>query len=189
VGLYAGDRTVGTQNAWQAAFNGGAFDASAFPPGAKNPQEGPGVSALTLFYVLLFLLFALPLTVACIVLHFHHVKVPPAVERFVPWRWGIAAVVNFVVFLFLALQLAVGFKLEERAREMAGQLVPPKDASAEQATVYLWAHAGVQEGAERTVWLRLAFLLHVLVILGAGFMYWVSQHGAKRAMPRLELMW
>jgi hypothetical protein len=189
VGLYRADKSIGTQNAWQAAFNGGAFDPLALnlgPEGKPAKEEGPGISGWTIWYVLLFLLLALPLTVFSLVLHFHHVKLPAEVARFVPWRWGLVAVVNFVVFLFLALQLAVGFSLEARPREVAAQLSPPKEGSQE---MYLWARAGILEAAERTVWLRFAFVLHVLVILGAAYMYWVTRPGVKRPAPRLDLMW
>jgi len=189
VGLYRADKALGTQNAWQAAFNGGTFDQAALnlnPEGKPAKEEGPGVSGLTIFYVLLFLLLALPLTVFSIVLHYHHVKLPPEVERFVPWRWGIVAVLNFVVFLFLALQLVVGFSLEAKPQQIAGQLSAPKDAPQE---VYLWARAGILEAAQRTLWLRLVFILHVLVILGAAFMYWIARPGVKRPLPRLEWMW
>jgi hypothetical protein len=192
VGLYRADKSLGTQNAWQAAFNGGTFDQTALNPEGKQGPEGkpakeetPGTNWLTIFYVFLFLLLALPLTVFSIVLHYQHVKLPPEVQRFVPWRWGIVAAVNFVVFLFLALQLAVGFSLEAKAREIAGQLSISKEAP----EISHWARAGIQEAAERTVWLRLAFILHVLVILGAAFMYWIARPGVKRPAPRLELVW
>jgi hypothetical protein len=186
VGLYRAGKSIGAQNAWQAAFNGGDFVQEALnPEGKQVKEERPGVSTLTIFYVLLFLLLALPLTVACLVLHFHHVKLPPEVERFVPWRWGITAVVNFVVFLFLALQLLVGFSLEAKPAEIAGQLTLSKD----NPEVSHWARAGILEAAQRTVWLRLVFILHVVVILGAAYMHSVSRRGDKRPLPRLELMW
>src|SRR5262249_3840867 len=113
VGLYPGGMPVVTQSAWGAAFGTHSLDpdlVDAFPV-AKDATDGLRASWLTIFYLLLFLP-NIVLTVGVLVQHSRPINLPPHVKQFLPWRWGIVAAANALVFLFLLLQLLFGFSLE-----------------------------------------------------------------------------
>src|SRR5205823_6397774 len=113
-GVYPGGVPSAWQNAWQATYGGWSFDPDVikkhvpFVPGSE-----PGWHFLLIFYLLL-LLPTLLVTVGCLALAFvPHSKLPPAVYPILPWRWGIVAALNLILLLFLALQLVLGFSLED----------------------------------------------------------------------------
>src|SRR5262249_49466345 len=140
----------------------------------KRKAEPSGPSVLTLFYVLLFLLTFL-LTIAVVVLKFVQVKLPPAVERLWPWRWGILAALNALLLFFLVLQLLLNFTFESNVKEWVDKKeavktegkdsVEKKKADAQRG-LYL-------EHLHRTIWLRLTVLLQLLNVLAAWFVYWM----------------
>src|SRR5262249_48551463 len=123
VGIYPGGVPALTQTAWQAAFGSYSADPDVehLTPIKEEPDK-PGASVLMIFYVLLFLP-VLVLTVGCLALNFVKVKLPPAVEQLLPWRRGIVAAANLFLFIFLGLQLALGFSLESRTRELIDKRV------------------------------------------------------------------
>jgi len=127
-GCVPGGVPAAWQNAWQALYGGYGEDPNMFdtfhfypsekereqdPEGKRKKDNHPGISVLTLFYLMLFFP-TLAVTIAVMVLPFISVKLPPALEQLMPWRWGIVAVANLLTFMFLALQLLVGFSLETR---------------------------------------------------------------------------
>ncbi len=198
VGVYPGGQTMISAIAYGAAFGEGSAD----PYLAKTPivgllvanvkqNENPiaGASALAIIYILLFLLFALPLTIASMVVDRLPVKMPPAIQKLMLWRWGIVAAVNLIVFLFLALQLLVGFQMESNYRKWADEYVgklnprdtPPQVNAAERGMAL--------DALSYTVALRLAVLFHVVAILGAALAFWVERRGKGRPLPCLELKW
>jgi hypothetical protein len=191
LGIYLGGVPVVTQSAWGAAI--GFYSSADRDLEGKTPvkeEDKPGASWLTVFYLFPFVFIVLPVTVGCMVLKFVNVKLPPAVEQLMPWRWGIVAAANLFVFLFLVLQLFMGFSLESKAHDQIDKQVkemkekssiPAKQAEIIRETGYDTLH--------RTVWLKLSVVLHLLAILSAGFMYWVGRRGTSRPLPRLELMW
>jgi hypothetical protein len=201
VGVYAGGLPVFTQNAWQAAFNGGTPD----PDLANNAEvkftdekDNPGVSVSTLFYLLLFLPTML-LTIAVIVITLVPMTLPPAVEKLLPWKWGIVAALNLVTFLFLALQLVLGFSLESWWSTHAEELVAkrfnkdPKKPDKESKTTVEKKQSEAMLGTylsmlSRTFWLRLSVWLHLLVIASAAMMYCLGIRG-NRPLPKLELVY
>ncbi len=164
VGMWFGPMGGG-QNAWQAAF--GMIGA--------DKEGGPGVAVLLIFYLLLFIPTFL-ITIGCLVLSLLPAhSVPPAIHVIMPWRWGIAAALNLVVFLFLCLQLVLRFPLENFFYAH-----PPGDFSGpEQALASL--------AVSRTIWLDFAVLFHILTIAGAGLTFWVLRRGPRPA-PRLDLL-
>ena len=128
-GVYPGGVPDAWQNAWQAAFAGYSTDpdtASVVPPFPKDAE--PGLDFLLIFYVLL-LIPALLITIACLALQFvGPAKLPPALYPLLPWRWGVVAALNLVLFLFLLLQLVFGFSLENTVIAAADKAVAARAA-------------------------------------------------------------
>jgi hypothetical protein len=188
VGDYPGGVSVATQGAWGAAFG--------------SPREVSSANVLTLFYLLLFLFGALPLTVFCIVLDFVPVKLPPHIKALLPWRWGIVSVVNLVVFLFLLLQLLVGFSLESfYANKFKTDVDLHLDARSSHVTGSDARQTGgeaklleeiqrgiAEQSVARTAWLAWVVILHLLAIGSAALVYWIGQRG-DRSLPKIELQW
>ena len=42
---------------------------------------------------------------------------------------------------------------------------------------------------QRTFWLQLVVLLHLLAIISAALMYWIDQRGEYRPLPKIELLY
>jgi hypothetical protein len=193
VGVYPGGEPAVTQNAWQAAFGVEPVegDLKQLVPFVEDGKYKPGVSVLTIFYLLLFFP-VLAVTIASVVISMIHIKLPPGVDKILPWRWGIVAAVNLVLFLFLALQVLLGFSLDSRYTDWVDKHV--KRDTKENPTTPQKKENDAQRGEllERlthTIWLRLVIILHLAAIVCAALMFWVSQSGTHRPLPKLELMW
>jgi hypothetical protein len=192
VGIYPGGVPAVTQNAWQAAFGPYSQDGDMLKEYIKFPDEDkykPGVSVLTIFYLLLFFP-TLFVTVASVAIGMVPLKLPPGVEKLLPWRWGIVAAANLILFLFLALQLLLGFSLDNRYAEWVDKQVESKGTKTTQQQKEDAAKRG--EGMDRlhhTFALRLTVFLHLLAIASAALMFWISQRGTHRPLPKLELRW
>jgi hypothetical protein len=192
-GLYLGGVPAVTGNAWYAAF--GAYsvdgDLKSRVPFIEDEKHKPGASVLTIFYLLLFFP-ALVVTVASVVITMVPIKLPPQVEKLLPWRWGIVAAVNLILFLFLGLQVLLGFSLDGRYREWVDKEVK-REAKGNPTTPerkLAEAQRGVLlEMSRHTFWLRLVVLLHLVAIMCAVLMFWINQRGTHRPLPKLELRW
>jgi hypothetical protein len=194
VGIYLGGVPFVTQSAWGAAFASFNPDADieakaeGFSPSFKEEVDKPGASALSIFYLLLFLP-TLALTIAVPVLTLFPLKLPPFVQNLWPWRWGIVAAVNLIVFFFLVLQLLVGFSLEAKVKEQADKAVAALKAKTTAEIKGADMVYGMITGfAQRTFALKLAVFLHLLAIVSAGMVFWIQQR-PNRPLPRLDLMW
>ena len=209
-GVYPGSVPAAWQNGWYAAFGAYDYDPNVgnpfkpsdttSPPGplsfGKTPPTAPGFNILLLFYLLLFMPTLL-ITIACLALAFlPSSKLPAALHPILPWRWGIVAVLNLVLFLFLALQLVFGFSLENNviasgengANDMAKEIHPDAAPTAPQAREEAMFRGMVRQQVSRTVWLDLVVLLQVLAVLGAGLTFCVQRRGGRPA-PRIDLLW
>jgi hypothetical protein len=192
-GLYPGGMPAVTGNAWLTAF--GAYtvdgDLKQLVPAIEDEKHKPGASVLTIFYLILFFP-AFVVTIASVVIGLVPIKLPPQVEKLLPWRWGFVAAVNLIVFLFLGLQVLLGFSLDSRyrawvdketKRETPDNPTTPERKKAE-------AHRGeLLERVHHTVWLRLVVLLHLVAIVSAALTFWLHQRGTHRPLPQLELRW
>ncbi len=193
VGVYPGGEPAVTQNAWQAAFGLDTVDGDLkkYATFLEDNKYKPGASVLTIFYLLLFFP-VLAVTIASVIITMIHVKLPPGVEKLLPWRWGIVAAANLILFLFLGLQVLIGFSLDSRYGEWTDQQV--KSDSKETKTTQQKKEGDAERGEllERlthTIWLRLVIVLHLVAIVCAALMFWISQRGTHRPLPKLELMW
>jgi hypothetical protein len=215
VGVYPGGVPAITQNAWQAGFSGATVDndmKDLYPviseEDVKKSSESrsekssrshvevptkPGVSVLTLFYLLPFFLVTLIVTLAVGVLPFIKTPLPPQVGQLLPWRWVIVAGLNALLLLFLGLQLLLNFDVESKADAwIHNQPQANKDVSKLGTLEVKQRDAFIGEREtwiQRTIWLRLAVLLHILATAAAAIVYGIEKRGPSKPLPRLELMW
>ncbi|HEY7327510.1 MAG TPA: hypothetical protein VH592_07720 [Gemmataceae bacterium] len=192
-GLYPGGEPAVTGNAWYAAFGAYSVDGDLknYVLFTEDEKYQPGVSVLTIFYLLLFFP-SLIITVGSVVILMVPVKLPPQVNNLLPWRWGIVAAVNLVLFLFLALQLLLGFSLDSRYREWVDK--ETKLDAKSNPTTQARKESDVKRGEllerlQHTVWLRLVVLLHLIAIVSSALMFWMDRRGTHRPRPKLELKW
>jgi hypothetical protein len=206
VGIYPGGEPMVTASGWGAAFAGGTADPAlrkvplvkeAVPHDKdkekekSNLRENPwaGASLLTIFYLLLLVLAVLPVTLASVILDRVPVKLPPGVEMAMPWRWGIAFAANMILFLFLALQLSLGFQMESNYTEAVNQTVVKTLPADTPDTAAEAARGMALQAARHAFALRLTVLLHLIAIVAAAMMYWVDRRGSGRPLPDLQLRW
>jgi hypothetical protein len=191
VGIYPGGVPTVTGNAWRAAFGQYAEDPDLKEGSMQDEKKKPGVSVLTIFYLLLFFP-VLVLTIASVILPMLPLKLPPQAEKLLPWRWGLVAAANLLLLLFLGLQVLLGFSLESRYNEWVEKSL--KEDAKEKPTTEERKKQEVKEGSLRemlrhTFALRLTVFLHLVAILSAVLMFWINQRGAHRPEPKLELLW
>lgn len=193
VGIFPGGVPAMTGSAWSAAFGNYSMDGDLkrTNDALRDDKFKPGFSVLTIFYLVLFLL-ALAVTLASVVASRLTLKLPPQVEKILPWRWGIVAAVNLILFLFLALQVLLGFSIESQYSEWVDK--EEKREATENPTTQQRKEAEVKRGElleqlRHTFWLRLAALLHLTALVAAFLMFWIDRRGAHRPLPKWELRW
>jgi hypothetical protein len=192
-GVYPGGVPAVTGNAWYAAFgtysvDGDLKDVVRF---IGDEKHKPGVSVLTIFYLILFFP-ALIVSIASVVLPLLHIKLPPQVDKLMPWRWRIVAAVNLVLFFFLGLQVLLGFSLDSRYTDWVDQETKGevKENPTTQEKKLADAHRGeLLMRLRHTATLRLVVLLHLVATLSAILVLWIDRRGALRPSPKLELRW
>jgi hypothetical protein len=194
VGVYPGGVPAVTQNAWQAAFGLSSLDGDmeekygSFLKDDKDKYK-PSVSVLTIFYLLL-LFPTLFVTVASVAIGMIPLKLPPGVEKLLPWRWGIVAAANLILFLFLGLQMLLGFSLDNRYAEWVDKQVESKGTKTTKQQKEDAATRGEDmDRLHHTFALRLTVFLHLLAIASAALMFWINQRGTHRPLPKIELRW
>jgi hypothetical protein len=159
----------------------------------KLKDNRPSFGWLMLFYLLCFFP-AFALTVACAAVGLVPLKLPPAAAQVLPWRWGIAFLLNLFVFFILALQLLAGFPLESSMKAVgeaeAAKKVPAAKRDAVEEMQFKVIVGAFTKMVERTTWLYLAFFLHLLVVVVTLLLFWLSQRERfNKPLPLLELRW
>lgn len=194
-GLYPGGVPAVTGNAWLAAFGSYTVDGDLkdrLPMINDENYKKPGVSVLTIFYLILFFP-ALIVTIASVALPlFQLKKLHPQVEKLMPWRWIIVAAINLVLFFFLGLQVLVGFSLDSSYTDWVDKKTNSeiKENPTTQDRKLAEADRGKLLSMRRqTGWLRLVVLLHLVAIVGAFLTFWIDRRGLSRPQPKLELRW
>ncbi|MFO0876329.1 MAG: hypothetical protein U0840_03065 [Gemmataceae bacterium] len=211
VGVYPGGVPAVTQNAWQAAFGGYSSDPDMKEKfriiterdaakinedkrvDYKEVSNEPGVSPLTLLYLLPFFLVTLVLAIFIVVQpYLGSLKLPAQVLQVLPWKWTLLAALNAILLLFLSLQLVLNFSLESTVRvwiENKPEVKVDRDAKTEevkQKTALLGNFLGQ---IRRTNYLVLVFFLHLIATLSAALIYWLERRGPSKPLPTLELRW
>jgi cytochrome b561 len=191
-GVYPGGVPAAWQNAWQVAFGIYSFD-----PDLKDDylrflddaKYKPNASALAIFYLLLFFP-ALLVTVASVGLRFIPIKLPPAVDKYLPWRWGIVAAANTVLFLFLILQILVGFSMDSQFAEWTEKQFESKEPKKTDEQKKEAAERGKYATySTRTVWFKSVVGLHTIAVVAAVLNFWLDRRGPQRPLPKFELNW
>jgi hypothetical protein len=199
VGVYPGGQSMVTVNAWGAAFGGGTSDldmqeTALIGKALKDVKPGAnpfaGASVLAIFYLFLLILVVLPVTLASVVLDHLRVKLPPGIQLAMPWRWGIVAAANLVLYLFLLMQLALGFQMQSNYRAWVENNVGNPDAKTTPQVKVSDAERGMAlEACRWAVALRMTCILHLFAVVAAVLMYWLDRRGPERPLPNLELRW
>jgi hypothetical protein len=191
VGLYPGGYEVGAQNAWGAAFGSNGLADNDLPKWGWPTDEGKlGMSLVTLFYLIpcFFLVFAV--TTACAVAGILREKLPQVLWPIYPWRWAIALGANVLLLLILLLQLAVGFELESRMASAAERMYPAQARATTTEQKQVVVERGIfEEMVQRTFWLRLVVLLHLVAIAACGVTFWLTRRDPDRPTPWLAFHW
>lgn len=188
-GIYPGGVAAFRQGAWSAAFADGEPDRD-LDDIAYVDKKQLGFSAALIFYVLLFLP-TLVVTIGVLVIRLAKLPpLPPVVQQMLPYRWGIVTVLNVVVFFFLVLQIVLGFGLESYWKAKVDTEIPALKEGKTQKIKETDARRGILlDYLQRTFWLRLVVVLHVLAILAAALMYWINKRGEGRQLPKIELLY
>src|SRR5262249_13586908 len=126
------------------------------------------ISPLLFFYFLPFFLVTLPVTILVAALPYLQIKLPPQVERLLPWKWAILAGLNALLLLFLTRQLMLNCSVEtavaERVKEEINEKFKDKVGSTKTADLKeIDAERGMRmQTLTRPLALTVAFILHVL---------------------------
>jgi hypothetical protein len=194
-GIYPGGYSAYTQSGWQGVWAGFTKD----PVGEKLMKldealhENIHVSWLIILYLLVFFPLLALAVAAALLPHLHQVKLPAAVQPFMPWRSAIVGGLALVAFLLLVLQLFSGLGLENAAisrvdtdlADARGNAKTPEEKDTFEM------ERGAALGAlnlRRTVWLRLVVLFTLIAVVSAWLDFWLTRRGAK-PLPRADLSW
>ncbi len=199
VGVYPGGVPAAWQGAWGAAFADYGDDKdmrSLFQfttdeelrDDKEKKDNRPSANFLQIFYLLPFFLVTLVVTVGVLVVNVGHIKLPPAVEKLVQLRWTVVAGLNLVTFLFLALQLMLGYSLENTIKErVTEEIAKAEKQTNAPPTKVLEAVKNMRlQQLHRTFSLKFAVFLHILAIIAALVMMWIEKRG-NRPPPRIVL--
>jgi hypothetical protein len=151
-----------------------------WPGNSEGSQSGWGTgfgkhfSVLGLFYILLFLL-TLVLALACLIVPRLQMALPPALQQLWPWRSAFVLGLVCLAYVFLVLEVLVGFGLESSTKS-------------EIAAVSANLGTPVYYALHRTFWLRLAVLAHTLALVGAALDFWLILR-KNRPLPRIDISW
>lgn len=197
LGIYPGGVPAVWQNGWQAAFGGHSTDQDMmdFPlvEGSMKEKEKtnaiPGASVLTIFYILLYFP-VLAVTVFCLVVSLRPMQLPAAVQGLLPWRWGIAAAANLLLFFFLGMQLLMGFSLDSTWANWVEKKVEKKENLKTDEQKKLEASQNIGLEYRRHTWvLRLTALLQIVALLSTTFLFLHGKGSLDKPPPRLQFQW
>ena len=199
-GSYPGGYAAYTQGPYRAMFGRIHTDPVAEKVLKLNPAKAAeGQTRLedqvgSNFLLLLFLpllFFTFGLSVFFTLLPQLQVKIPPDLQRFIPWRMLVITGLSVVLIFFLSIVSMRGFGLENalRAKAEIKEPLPDNPSSEDVAT------REIEEGAalgrfspRRTTALELEFVALILAALGAAAAYGMM-HRTDKPHPRLEVMW
>lgn len=205
VGVYSGRAAALRMDAWDVAIGRAEPEldlqdrlgilAAEQPAAEKKDEPKPvtirvGISPLMLFY-LLFFLVTFVVTVFVAIQPFLNLKLPPQLEQLMPWKWAILTGLNVLLLLFLTFQCILNFDLENKAREGVEKhpAVTRPAASNKDKAQSEFERGILLASLQRTIWLRLAYVLHVLATAAVALIYWMERRGPSKPAPYFELRW
>jgi hypothetical protein len=199
VGVYPGGIGAVTQNGWNAAFGGysestiwNKYYVKDEPEDLKIPPKDLGAGVLLVFCIL----FLLPgLVVALIATLMHQrlipVELPPSLTNYWSYRPLLVTLLGLGALVFLILQLASGFPLENETRRVAEKRVTkPEGKPTEEDEQKYQMDVGREVGKynlQTTTWLKVSVVLLALAVIGALLDYWLERRGAQPP-PRIDVL-
>jgi hypothetical protein len=162
------------------------------PDSQKVTANEPGFSPLLFFYLVPFFFLALAASVAVPLLPLLQLKLPPAVEQILPWKWAIVLGLNGVLLLFLLLQMLLGFSLESSFATYVNSqplLKAKADDNTVQAKKKEAARGLLFSTLQRTYALYFTLFLHVVATGAALLVHWIDRRGPGAPPPILEMKW
>ncbi|HVK14952.1 MAG TPA: hypothetical protein VM597_39805 [Gemmataceae bacterium] len=193
-GLFPGGHAAYTQSAW-GCLTGGFYADPVAEEDLKLTEE-LGKRTPSNLWLLPYLMLVIPTLVlawAGPVVGMMNLKLPAPVENLWQYRPAALGGLAIVLLLFLSAQWASGFGLQRAIKEKAEVVVADERAAANtpekvQKVEMKEAMHRAQFSARTTVWLRLAFLMHLLAALAVVAETGLTLRGNKPA-PRLAAMW
>jgi hypothetical protein len=193
-GLYPGGHALYTERGYQTIFGFyGSSELGEKALGEAKPFESVSSNGLLMFPFIVLIVAGLALSFEPVVSPHTTWKLPPALAQVWPWRLAILAGVTGVAFLFLLIQLAAGFGLENAVtatvnKNMESQIANAKTAEERDVVDIKRGLRIDQFHIERTVWLWLEVLALLAALAGIGLEFWLERRGS-RPLPQLELRW
>jgi hypothetical protein len=199
-GVFPGGHSAYTQSAWGALFGGFSGDPVAekvlkyeSPPGDQKPLKKLVHSNWILLFYFPLLFGGVALAVVAALQSKLQLKLPPEVEKLLPWRMAIVASVCFLLTLLLALQMMRGFGLENAVvEEFDAKMQGAREAAKtpEEITSFEINRALAFDGlnVRQTTAVQLVLLLNVLAVFGSAITF-LLQRRAHLPWPRAEVVW
>jgi hypothetical protein len=191
VGYYWNGTGMLTQGAWGALIGSYASpDVTLWQTvsGLTIDKTPPGAN-LVLLPFLLLLLLSLVLAIASAVLPHLHVALPPPVDQFQQYRWGVVGALALLSFLFLLVLSVLGFSMEHYAAAAAKTKAATADVRSEQERELIEGREYAALGVQHTTVFRLVLLLELLAAVTAGVACWLDYRGASQPVPLVALRW
>jgi hypothetical protein len=192
VGYYWGGHAVLSQGAYSIAFgHSGPEKAWQALSGIDTKMAEPTWSPAMLLYIFLsFITMVLAVISAVATLRPDlTLQLPPAVRQLLPYRWAIVGGLCVLLFLLLSGTLVLGFPAEINAHKAVVEKVTQDKDNArtdEEEALRIGKEYNAL-GVQRTLVLRLVFILQLVAIAGAALAFWVEYRGAQRPLPQLAL--
>jgi hypothetical protein len=201
-GLYPGDHAVYTQSPWGALLGRFSTDTvgdellkmDVVEKDSKTPSLKDLVKSN--WFMLPYLPGLLAVTVLAIaftILPGLKLKLPPQIEKLLPWRMGLLAALVLLLTLVLCVQSVVGFglqnavvaRIEENEKDKRDKARTP-----DQIKTYEINHGKnlMALNIRQTTANRLAILMHILAVAGAAATLVLSRR-VNKPPPRIELQW
>ena len=202
-GAYPAGHAVYTQSAWGALFGNCSTDpvgdnvlkldpekpADNQPPPLRKQID----SNLLLLPFLPLLILAAGLAIAFTIYPMLRLRLPPQLEKLIPWRMAIIAALALLLTALLALLWARGFGLENALTKMAKAEL--KDTLPERPTDEQVKTYEIKEAQEvgkfriRHTWcLRFTLFCLIGAVVGAGLAFATSRRGHRTGL-RVDLTW
>jgi hypothetical protein len=188
-GAYPGGYSIFTQSAFGMTWGGYSDDLETL--GEPKPFESVGWNPLMIFYFLA-VLAAVALAAAPFLVAKTSMQMPRGVERIWPWRSAIVGGITACALLILLLQMMIGFGLEN-----ALAAPPPQSsenssggnrADRQPVSKIQQALRTARMNPQRTFWLQMAILCHLVTVASVGLELWLEKRG-QQPMPRIEIQW
>jgi hypothetical protein len=179
-----GSLAVAAQNGWQASF--GLVSVDKDLKGPTRDEDQPGISVLTLLY-LLWLLPTLALAAVAAAILMVPIQLPPQIQMLLMWRWAIVAAAVLLGLLLLGLQLLVGFSLENKVRSEVNAEISRHSTDIPSRSQEM-ARQLALSSLHRAWPLGLVFWLQMIALVIAALLFLIDFRKTA-PIPRIDVLW